>query len=103
MRWKLLTVLAVCLMIAPVAALAQTATPTPTGTSAPTWTPEVNVYWTLPAGTDAAGTPVPAHDVLFSYSANAGDVTIAVFALAVIISLWVMFLIAVQLNRRGNT
>lgn len=77
---------------------ADTDTPTPTSTETATAPPTLNVnqFWTLPAVTDEAGTSTPAQDVNFSYSADAGDVAIALevggilFSLLIFLTVWVL-------------
>ena len=100
MRCKLVVSVILCLILAPSLALAQTSTPTPVPTSTPTPTPDVNLFWTLAPSVNQAGTPIPAQDVLFSYSADSGDIAIAVMFGAVIVSVWIMFLISVYLKLR---
>lgn len=86
------------LLLVPALALAQTNTPTPVPTSTPTPTPDVSLFWTLAPSVNAAGTPVPAHDVLFNYSADSGDLAIAVLIGALIASVWIMFLVSLYLK-----
>jgi len=95
---KVLTGLMVCLIFAPMVVLAQTASPTPTATSTPPPTPDVSLYWTLPPPA-STGTPSPGQDVLFYYSADTGDVAIALFVGALIVLLWGLFLLFVYLSR----
>ncbi len=100
MRWKLVLCSVLCLILLPSLALAQTSTPSPVPTSTLTPTPDVNLFWTLAPSVNAAGTPIPAHDVLFSFSADSGDIASAVLVGAVIVSVWIMFLIIVYLKLR---
>jgi hypothetical protein len=88
---------------APVRASTATPSPTPTATTTPFITLEVNQFWTLPASTNDAGTPVPSQPVSFGYSATAGDVAISVLEAAIVISLWGISIIWLLTKRGGNS
>lgn len=97
MRRLVIGILLLLIFLAnPVAA--QTDTPTPIVTP----TPEVYIAWTLPAYDNDAGTPVPAQDVIFGYSFNAGDVAIVLPGAMILISIWAMAVIVLLLNRGNN-
>jgi hypothetical protein len=95
-------ILCVVLLIAGASgAVHATATPAPTATPMPSPTPDVIQFWTSAPRTNDAGTPIPAQDMTFAYSANAGDVGIALLIGAILFSLIAMFTIWV-LVRRGD-
>jgi hypothetical protein len=103
----ILTIALVCLVLgfgdrALVRASTATPSPTPTATATPFITLEVNQYWTLPASTNEAGTPVPSQPVSFGYSANAGDIAISVLEAAIVFSLWGISIIWL-LSKRGGS
>lgn len=75
---------------------AQTETPVPTHTP----TPEVSIFWELPTEeVEEGATPEPAQEVVFGYSANAGDVMVVFFLAAILAALWGAFLTLYVFNR----
>lgn len=82
---KIWGVVLLVLLVAPWAVSAQTSTPSPT------LTPDVRQMWTVEAGVNALGTPIPPMDVVFSYSFHAGDVPIALLLLLLLIVIWLMY------------
>lgn len=92
---RLLLVLGLCFAVGILPVFAQTPLPTAT--------PELNQAWTLAPSVNPEGTPVPAHDVVFTWQINVGDVLITTLAAVVLFEVSAIFVFWYVITRRGKT
>lgn len=90
-----ITVIALLCLLVSGAVMAQETTPEPTPTETPMPTPAVYAVWTL----EPPDSSTDGQEVLFTYTADAGQAVISMMLAALLFSLWMMFVIALLIHR----